>query len=833
MSIKAFVLEKVNLITRKLQEFRQPTSTEHRVQAQKWLNTKKPPQKGRHIKKSVVESAALDSVTLINKKGKVIFSPFSSGILRVYLQSASDKDGWAEQNSWTIDLAGKNTDGWRFKKTTDTAEFSYTLADGSEARFSIELAMGTVSLLLGAELIISGESPQVARGWLLVVKRLRRPGEVRVFGLGENTTPMDKAGQTVVMWNIAPINYEMGANPLYQTWPVALFQYASGPAIGLVFDNPSYASFNFSAGGKKMDYAVQDTDLSYYILPGPTLPEVMRQMALLTGHLPPLPKWSLGYQQSRWSYTPSSRVLEIAAEFRKRDIPCDVIYLDIDYMDHYKCFTWGEGFKDHRDLIRELHGQGFKLVTILDPGLKIEKGYAPYEAGAGHGMFVKWKFGGYVKKWVWAGPSLFPDFINPDTREWWAKLVGAFAVSGVDGIWCDMNEPTVFDCRRTLPPNAIHKLSQTKKVPHGRVHNIYGYLMSMATYKGLLKNTRLPYVLTRSSYLGGQKCAVTWTGDNVASWEHFRASIPMILNLGLSGQPIAGPDIGGFKGKPSPELYGRWILQGSLYPFSRSHTEGPHNQEPWSFGPAVEDAARKSIKLRYRLIPYLYSLLYEAVQSGQPIMRPLFYHDPANEALKPEFFETQFLLGPNLLAAPLMDLAPARACYLPPGTWYTWWGRKKREGGQVFYTVPEEDTDLPLFIREDSVIPVYPEAPAFIPDHSLEALELIVAVQKSAEGLIVEYFDHESLLAYQVRATFTYGFLTVGIDLVQKGVVPPGYRPPETLSIRVNHVIKNIIISSGYKDSSVKPDPSSDSWTLIKISNPLFPLEGFFLPGQY
>lgn len=830
MSIKAFVLEKVNSFALKFQNFKEATITGQRVQAQKWLNTRRPPLKGRKFKSNIVESALLDSVTLSGKYGNITYSPFNRGIFRVYLQSAYEKEGWSLQNSWTIDLANKDTGGWRLETIKDTAEFFYTLADGMEACLRINLTEGTVSALIGPDLVFTGDTPQTTREWLLVNKQLRRPGEVRVFGLGENTNPMDKAGHTVVMWNSAPLSYKIGANPLYQSWPVVIFQYVDGPAIGLLFDNPGYASFKFQADSKKMDYAVKDTELSYFILLGPTLPEVMRQLTLLTGSISPLPKWSLGYQQSRWCYTPSSRVREVAAEFRNRNIPCDVLYLDIDYMDRYKCFTWGDAFKDYRELIQELHGQGFKLVPIIDPGLKIEKGYLPYESGAERGMFVKKPTGGYLKKWVWAGPSLFPDFINVDAREWWAELVAEFAESGVDGIWCDMNEPTVFDCRRTLPPNAVHKLSETKKIPHERVHNVYGYLMSMATCAGLLKTSRLPYVLTRSTYLGGQKYAVTWTGDNVASWEHFRASIPMILNLGLSGQPISGPDIGGFRGAPSPELYERWILQGALYPFSRTHTEGPHDQEPWSFGPAVEDAARKAIKLRYRLIPYYYSLLYEAVQSGQPIMRPLFYHAPVSQALRPEFYETQFLLGKNLLAAPLMDRAPARECCLPPGTWYSWWNREKREGGQIYNTVPEEDTDLPLFIRENSVIPVYPEAPLYIPDRSLESLELIVAVRDIAEGLVVEYFDREALFAYQVRATAAHVFLKVEIELVQKGDAPEGYRPPETLHICVNHAIGNILISSCHDGSSVEPVQGAEPWTRITVRNPAFPFTAYFLP---
>lgn len=795
---------------------------------QKWLNAERPPHKGQQFKINVVEYQDPDSVILRNKNGKIIFSPFNHGIFRVYLQSVHNKETWSERSSWTINLENTNQSDWRFQKTKDTAEFTYKLTNILEARIQINVSEGTLSCRIGPDLVMAEPfSPQSTKEWLLVRKRLLYPGDVRVFGLGENTQPMNKAGQNIIMWNTSPIIYRIGTNPLYQSWPVVMFQVIDGPTFGLVFDNPGFSEFSFSPDGKRMKYAVKDTELSYFILLGPTLPEVMRQLATLTGKLPPLPKWALGYQQSRWSYTPSSRVREIAAEFRNRDIPCDVLYLDIDYMDQYKCFTWGEAFKDYKDLIQELHSQGFKIVTIVDPGLKIEPGYQPYDTGVSRKMFIMNKNGSYVNKKVWAGPSHFPDFINPSVRAWWGDLVDEFVKSGVDGLWCDMNEPSTFDLRRTLPPDVIHKLSETKTLPHNQVHNVYGYLMSRATREGLLKNTCLPYVITRSTYLGGQKYATTWTGDNISNWEHFRASIPMILNLGLSGQPVVGPDIGGFKGTPSPVLYERWILQGALYPYSRTHTsQGTGDQEPWSFGPEVEAEARKAIKLRYQLIPYLYSLLFEATQNGQPIMRPIFYHRPTGEALKPEFYETQFLLGPSLLVAPLMDRATSRTCYLPPGKWYSWWCLKEHVGGQKYKTVVEEDTDLPLFISENAVIPIYPDPPSFIPGYSLPSLELIIVVKDQAEGTVVEYFDRESLLAYRVQILVGKGYIEGEINVKRQGKVPKEYRPPAILHLRLNHQIEKVELNSRHKTYSISPDPTNDSWTRITINNPEFPLRG-------
>ncbi|MBE0465634.1 MAG: alpha-glucosidase [Candidatus Desulforudis sp.] len=792
---------------------------------QKWLNIKKPPRRGRRFDQNVVRKATPNSLVLANKNGPILVSPFNQGILRVYLQSVRHREAWWEQNSWAVDLANINRDGWRLEQAED-ATLAFTLADGLQASFSVAAPAGLISYRIGPDLVLTAPlPPQTTKQWLLVDKRLPRPGGVRVFGLGENTPPMDKAGQRVVMWNTDNSAYRVGDTPLYKSLPVAVFQYIDGPALGLVFDNPGYAEFDFSADGKRLLYSVNDTELSYYLLLGPSLPEVMRQLTTLTGNTAPLPKWAFGYQQSRWSYAPSARLREIAAEFRNRDIPCDVLYLDIDYMDRYKCFTWGEGFADSQDLIRELHRHGFKIVVILNPGIKTEPGYHAYDSGVSRGVFVTDRNGKTAAKKVWPGSCYFPDFLNNSVGEWWAELIRDFAASGVDGIWCDMNEPSTFDCRRTLPPDVQHRLTDGTTFPHGRVHNVYSLMMCRATHAGLQENTRLPYVITRSTYLGGQQFAATWTGDNASDWDHFKAGIPMLLNLGLSGQPVTGPDIGGFRGTPSPELYERWILQGALYPYCRTHTSrGTGDQEPWSFGEKVEASARRAIKLRYRLVPYLYSLAYEAAQTGQPIMRPIFFHTPTAETLKPEYYETEFLLGPCLLVAPLMSPGSTRTYHLPPGQWYSWWCRKGRQGGQTYQTRPDEDTDLPLFVRENTAIPLYPDPLSHIPGRSLPSLELFITVTGKTEGLIVDYFDRDSLLAYAVKAAVRNGHLEISVDLIRKGDVPVEYQPPETLHFLLNHRLQQVEFGSSYRSHSVVPDPATDPWTRITVTGPAFPL---------
>ncbi|MDD4239400.1 MAG: glycoside hydrolase family 31 protein [Desulfotomaculaceae bacterium] len=794
---------------------------------QRWLNNEHPPGKGLRLTNNKVVYAGVDSLKLKGSNGVISFSPYGPGIFRAYYCAKDKAEPLLEDKSWTIDLAKQSADGWSLKRTAETSEYTCSLAGGIEAGITIVGTLGTIACRIDSTPVMLDLGPvQTTKEWLLVEKNLVRPGTVGVFGLGENTPPMNKAGKTVTMWNTSPIDYSTGANPLYQSWPVVIYQYAAGPAFGVVFDNPAYAVFRFSSDGKSLRYAIKDTELNCFFLLGPTLPELLGQLSYLTGTLPPLPKWSLGYQQSRWSYTPSAQVREITSEFRKRDIPCDVIYLDIDYMDHYKPFTWGKSFQDHQDLMRDLHSQGFKVVTILDPGLKVEPGYQPYESGVKQDMFVKDRNGANMNKLVWPGSVHFPDFINPSVREWWSTMVCEFLRSGVDGLWCDMNEPATFDFRSTLPPDAVHRrLQGSSTLTHRQVHNLYGFSMSRATYEGFLKTNRLPYLLTRSTYLGGQKFATTWTGDNSSNWEHLQASIPMMLNLGLSGQPISGPDIGGYRGSPGPALYQRWILQGALYPFSRTHTmEDSPDQEPWSFGPEVEASARRAIKLRYRLIPYFYSLLFEATRRGQPLLRPLFYYNPTAESLQPEYYETQFLLGPHLLAAPLMNLNPTRTCYLPPDQWYSWWTGKAVGGGQTYQTTAQKDTDLPLFLHENSVVPVYPEPPSYIPERSLDELELIITIRDIAQGLVVEYFNRSALLAYQAQFHLKESWVEGMIYMLRQGDVPEDYHPPVHLYLTINHRVEQMVLLTTCAGYSTEKHPNFDGWTKINIKRPGFPL---------
>jgi len=455
----------------------------------------------------------------------------------------------------------------------------------------------------------------------------------------------------------------------------------------------------------------------------------MKGLAELTGTMPLPPKWALGFHQCRFSYYPDSRVKEIADEFRKRRIPCDVIWFDIEFMDGYRVFTSDpEGFPDPKAINRYLHERGFKAVWTSDPGVKVDPGYWVYDQGSVNDFWVKAVNGQVYQGSVWPGRCAFPDFTRPEVRQWWAGLVGGFLSWGMDGVWIDMNEPDIIPFG-TMPVDNWHQGGGGLVAgPHLQYHNVYGMLVARATWEGMAqaRPERRPFVLTRSNFLGGQRYAATWTGDNDSSWEYLKMSIPMSLNLGLSGQPFNGTDIGGFWGEAAPELFGHWIALGAFYPFSRAHTaSNAGDQEPWAFGEEIEGVSRTAIERRYRLLPYIYTLFREASVSGMPVMRPVFFADPSDLSLRSE--DEAFMLGADLLIVPKWAETPS----LPDGIW--------RSISLVGEDSANDEYQPDLLMRGGSIIPLG-KVIQNTAEESLDPLTLLVCLDENgkAEGVLYE-----------------------------------------------------------------------------------------------
>lgn len=546
------------------------------------------------------------------------------------------------------------------------------------------------------------------------------PG-TRYVALGEQPGPLAHNGTVVHFWNTDAYGYRPGDSPIYSSMPFYI-AVARGVAHGVLYDDPFRGSMDLAGRlhgsiGYTADGGPDGGELRFYVIPGPGIDSVVARATRLTGRMPLPPRWALGYQQSRYSYAPDSMLMNVATEFRRRDIPADVLYLDIGYMHGYRDFTWDPvGFPHPTQLLDSLGRMGFKVVTIVDPGVKVDSAYAVYREGLARHAFVTMPDGTPALGTVWPGTAVFPDFSRAAVRAWWGDAQAPLVHAGVRGIWNDMNEPSSFT-GKTLSDLAQFGDEGTPGT-HLEYHNQYGTLMARAAFEGLrhLRPGARPFVVTRAGYTGVQRYSSMWTGDNSSTWAHLRIAIPMVLSLGLTGEPFAGSDIGGFTGDPSPELYARWLESAALLPFFRTHSaNNTRRREPWSYGAAYERANRATIRLRYRFLPVLYTAFYEHARDGAPPVRPVFWSDPADTTALG--VSDEYLAGDHLLVAPVVDsAADTRRVYLPAGRWYRLGSDSAYEGGR-WVTVPAPRpldapgdttalTGLPLFARAGAVIPM-------------------------------------------------------------------------------------------------------------------------------
>lgn len=556
-----------------------------------------------------------------------------------------------------------------------------------------------------------------------VVHYVRDLPGTRYYALGEQPVGMTRNGGIFPFWNTDRFAYGVGDMPIYSTMPFYI-GVAGGAAHGVLYDNPFRGEMELAnrlpgSIGYSADGGIDGGELRYYVIAGPGLDSVLQRFTHLTGRMPLPPRWALGNQQSRYSYYPDSQVMNVATEYRRRDIPLDVLYLDIHYMDGYRVFTWNpERFPQPKHLLDSLAAMGVKVVTIVDPGVKVDSGFHLYLEGLARHAFVTTLDGAPALGRVWPDTSVFPDFTKAAVRAWWGGSQSALTSAGVRGIWNDMNEPASF-FGGTLS-ELVQFDGDGRPGTHLEYHNQYGTLMARASYEGLrrLRPDARPFVITRAGYTGMQRYTSIWTGDNRSTWDHLKVSIPMVMSLGLSGQPFAGSDIGGFAGAPSAELYGRWLQSAALLPFFRTHSAvGTPRREPWVYGAEHERANRGTIRLRMRMVPAMYTAFNQHARTGVPVVRPVFWSQLADSAALG--VNDEYLLGDHLLVAPVTDsAADARSVYLPAGRWYRVGSDSAYTGGQrVTVSAPEALRDagdttglrgLPIFAREGAVVPMQP-----------------------------------------------------------------------------------------------------------------------------
>ena len=605
-----------------------------------------------------------------------------------------------------------------------------------------------------------------------------------IFGLGDKTGDLDRRGGSFVDWNTDAYAFSSSTDPIYKSIPFFVSVGGPGGSYGLLLDNTRRTWFDF--GHREPDTLAMggpDGPIDYYLIAGPSTGEVVRRYADLTGKAPLPPLWALGYQQSRYSYMSDAEVRQVAARLRSDRIPTDVMWLDIDYQDRNRPFTIDrKAFPDMAALARDMRRDGIALIAITDLHVAMApgQGYAPYDSGSAGNRFVHNPDGSVFVGQVWPGASVFPDFTDASARDWWGTLFQPLLDDGIAGFWNDMNEPSVFEApTKTMPPGTVHRVAGDDFAPrnaaHDEIHNVYGMENVRATYDGLrrLRPDSRAFVMTRASYAGGQRYAVTWTGDNSATWDHLKLSVHQLINLGLSGFAWSGADVGGFTGGPSADLLTRWFEIGAFTPIFRDHSvKGSPRAEPWVDGPEHLAIRRRYVDERYRLLPYLYALADQNARLGDPLMRPVFYDYP--EALTAGCDESMaFTLGSALLIAPppRPESPQSYDVCLPAGGWYDYWtglpagtwrpGGTKESRSETVGEVPRLDS-LPVFVRAGTILPRQPlvQSTAQLPDGPLS-----LDIYPGAECRGTLYADDGRTMAYQ-RGTFLRQSIacTQGID---------------------------------------------------------------------
>jgi len=598
----------------------------------------------------------------------------------------------------------------------------------------------------------------------------KAPRGVRYFGLGDKAVDVDLRGRAYENWNTDSYAYERGEDPLYRSIPFYL-ALIEDRAYGIFMDNTYRTRFSFDRQKDRVSsFNARGGVMNYYFIYGPGLNEVTERYTKLTGTPEMPPMWALGYHQCRWSYYPEERVRELADTFREKKIPCDAIYLDIDYMDEYRVFTWNERlFPDAGKMISDLRKQGFRTIVMIDPGVKVDKDYFVYRQGVENNYFCKRPDGETVIAPVWPSKCVFPDFTDPEVRNWWADLYKPLINDlEMGGIWNDMNEPAVFEVKRKTFPNDIRHDYDGHPCSHKKAHNIYGMQMAKASLEGIRKHApdRRPFLLTRANFSGGQRYAALWTGDNIATWDHLRLANEQCQRLSISGYSFVGSDVGGFVKKPDGELLARWMQLSVFHPLFRNHSMGynvdgaaavkkdqvelqkrntENDQEPWVYGKKFTKINREVINLRYRLLNYLYTSFYSYLNEGTPILKPLAYEDQGDQ--KAAMQNDAFLFGDDILVSPVLSKGKTEvSTYLPDGKWYHYWDNMVFEGRNS-YDISAPLERIPFFVREGTVLPLR-EVMQYTDEKDPETLELNVYYSNKSKTSLL-YEDAEEGLEYK------------------------------------------------------------------------------------
>ncbi|MBU1010444.1 MAG: glycoside hydrolase family 31 protein [Bacteroidetes bacterium] len=638
------------------------------------------------------------TLELLASHGKARISFYAQNMVRVRMV----KDDFTKTFSYAVDMKPE------ICKTKFTENRGFLQLESPSLRIVIQRNPLRISFYNADGQLINQDDAAFGTSWIgdqVTTYKTLQPNE-KFIGLGAKTGHLNRIGAGYVNWNTDNPHYEDYSDPLYTSIPFYIGLHSS-LVYGIFFDNSWRSQFNFGASNDRFAFFSADGgEMDYYFITANDVASVIESYTKLTGRMPMPPMWSLGYQQCRWSYTPDTEVLEVARTFRQKKIPVDMIYLDIDYMDAYKIFTWHPtDFSNPSGLLKELSAMGFHTAVIVDPGIKVEKGYPAYEDGLKKGVFASYPDGSPFTAQVWPGWCHFPDFTSEKGRLWWGEQFRENVKLGITGFWNDMNEIATWG---QLVPPLVQFSWEGTQTTYQEAKNMYGMQMARATYEGTrqLMEGKRPFVLTRAGFAGLQRYTALWTGDNQAHDDHMLLGVRLLNSLGLSGVSLVGYDVGGFGGNASPELYARWMSLGAFSPFFRGHSaKGTNRSEPWSYGEAVEDISRNYISFRYSLLPYIYAAFYQSVKTGMPVQRSLAIDYSADDKIFYFDYENQYLFGPSLLLAPVSSVQKFAKVYLPKGGWYDLYSDTFFAGEQeILHESPLDK--LPVFVKAGSIIPM-------------------------------------------------------------------------------------------------------------------------------
>lgn len=661
---------------------------------------------------------ALAQDLVVPRDGTVLtVSALTPEVLRIRIAPAGTTP---EDTSWAVPAAVRHARTTSVVATNTLATTALrAIVDPATHRLHVEDAGGHVLYAEAAQPLLRDGARYTLRAEL--------PQAVHIYGLGDKTGPLDRRGQSFVNWNTDAPGFGGSTDPIYKSIPFFIMTGTDAGAAGIFLDTTWRSWFDFGhRAASTMEMGADDGAIDFYVIAGPSVPDVVHRYTALTGHAPLPPRWALGYQQSRWSYMSEAEVRDLADRLRRERVPTDVIWLDIDYQDRNRPFTVDTAaFPHFAAMVRDLADQGIHTVAITDLHVADapNQGYTPYDSGVAGDHFLRRADGTRYIGPVWPGPAVFPEFTRTDSRAWWGTLFAPLVKAGVAGIWNDMNEPAIFETpTKTMPPDVRHRVASDDFSPrvatHAEIHNVYGMLNTRATYDGLrtLAPDERAFVMTRASYAGGQRYAATWTGDNSATWDHLRLAISQTLNLGLSGFAWTGTDVGGFTGGPTPELMNRWFQYSAFLPIMRDHSQkGAPRAEPWVDGPENLAVRRRAVEERYRLLPYLTILAAQNAETGDPLARPVFYDYPQAAGNDCQT-AMSFTLGARLLIAgpPRPEAHNAWNVCLPAGDWYDWRSgarvaavARPGTGFALIERVPDPAA-LPVFVRAGTILPSQP-----------------------------------------------------------------------------------------------------------------------------